>query len=93
MSRRRSRLPKSPSRSPPRTCTRAARASARSLKTIPSSRRRPPTEPVAEEPVELTTEDLYARRPRKRKVAQDDTVEPEASVDAAPGDSQKGGEQ
>ena len=43
MSRRRSRLPKSPSRSPPRTCTRAARASARSLKTIPSSRRRPPT--------------------------------------------------
>lgn len=51
------------------------------------------TEPVAEEPVELTTEDLYARRPRKRKVAQDDTVEPEASVDAAPGDSQKGGEQ
>lgn len=50
-------------------------------------------EPVAEEPVELTTEDLYARRPRKRKVAQDDTVEPEASADAAPGDSQKGGEQ
>lgn len=50
-------------------------------------------EPVAEEPVALTTEDLYARRPRKRKVAQDDTVEPEASADAAPGDSQKGGEQ
>lgn len=50
-------------------------------------------EPAAEEPVELTTEDLYARRPRKRKVAQDDTVEPEASADVAPGDSQKGGEQ
>lgn len=36
----------------------------------------------AEEPAQLTTEDLYARRPRKRKVAavEHDAVSPEASV-------------
>lgn len=41
-----------------------------------------PSAAPAEEPAQLTTEDLYARRPRKRKAAavEHDAVSPEASV-------------
>lgn len=49
-------------------------------------------EAPAEEPAELTTEDLYARRPRKRKAASESApVEEAAASDSA--DQAKGGEQ